>query len=55
MRPQLLNQEIIIKYIGGDGDKKIDVEETVEKHQLHEQVKLLGSVQHSKVRNVIIS
>jgi phosphatidylinositol glycan class A protein len=39
--------------IGGDGPKKINLEEMVERHQLHERVELLGHVQHCDVRNVL--
>jgi phosphatidylinositol glycan class A protein len=39
--------------IGGDGPKKVGLEEMREKHQLHDQVELLGSVGHANVRNVL--
>jgi phosphatidylinositol glycan class A protein len=39
--------------IGGDGPKKINLEEMVERHQLHDRVELLGHVQHCDVRNVL--
>jgi hypothetical protein len=40
--------------VGGDGPKRISLEEVREKHQLHDRVSLLGSLEHSKVRNVSI-
>ena len=40
--------------IGGDGPKRIELEEMREKHQLHDRVEFLGSVPHSEVRNVIL-
>ena len=38
--------------IGGDGPKKLEIEEMREKHQLHERIELLGGVKHSEVRKV---
>jgi len=40
--------------IGGDGPKRVNLEEMREKHQLHDRVELLGSVKHSNVRNVLV-
>ncbi|EFA80496.1 GlcNAc transferase [Heterostelium album PN500] len=40
--------------IGGDGPKRVSLEEMREKHQLHDRVELLGSVKHSNVRNVLV-
>jgi len=39
--------------IGGDGPKRIGIEEIREKHQLHDRVEILGNVKHSDVRNVL--
>jgi glycosyltransferase involved in cell wall biosynthesis len=39
---------------GGDGPKRVNLEEMREKHQLHDRVELLGSVKHSDVRSVCI-
>lgn len=39
--------------IGGDGPKRVNLEEMREKHQLHDRVELLGPVKHSDVRNVV--
>ncbi|XP_072181179.1 phosphatidylinositol N-acetylglucosaminyltransferase subunit A-like [Diadema setosum] len=39
--------------IGGDGPKRIDIEEVREKHQLQERVTMLGAVEHSNVKNVL--
>lgn len=40
--------------IGGDGPKRVDLEEVREKHQLHDRIEMLGSVPHSEVRNVLV-
>jgi phosphatidylinositol glycan class A protein len=37
---------------GGDGPKRLGLEEMREKHQLHDRVELLGSVRHSDVQTV---
>ncbi len=41
--------------IGGDGPKRVCLEEVREKHQLQERVTLLGTVPHSQVRDVSFS
>ena len=38
--------------IGGDGPKRVELEEMREKHQLHDRVEMLGNVPHSDVRDV---
>ena len=38
--------------IGGDGDKRVGIEEMREKHQLHDRVELVGGVPNSQVRDV---
>ncbi|KAI8069995.1 phosphatidylinositol N-acetylglucosaminyltransferase GPI3 subunit [Gongronella butleri] len=40
--------------IGGDGPKRIDLEQMREKHMLQDRVELLGPVRHSQVRNILI-
>lgn len=40
--------------LGGDGPKRIDLEQMREKHLLHDRVELLGSVKHHQVRDVLI-
>jgi len=40
--------------IGGDGSKKLDLEEMVERERLQERVEFLGSVPHANVRNVLV-
>mmetsp|Transcript_20535 Transcript_20535/g.30504 ORF Transcript_20535/g.30504 Transcript_20535/m.30504 type:complete len:313 (-) Transcript_20535:13-951(-) len=40
--------------IGGDGPKRIELEEMREKHQLHDRVELLGSLPHSEVPKVLV-
>jgi len=39
--------------VGGDGNKRIALEEEIEKHQLHDRVELLGHVNHSDVPKVL--
>jgi phosphatidylinositol N-acetylglucosaminyltransferase subunit A len=39
--------------IGGDGPKKLLLEEMRERHQLHDRVELLGAVAHKSVRDVL--
>ena len=38
--------------IGGDGPKRILVEEMRERHALHDRVIMLGTVPHTQVRDV---
>ncbi|KAH9524800.1 hypothetical protein Btru_027857 [Bulinus truncatus] len=40
--------------IGGDGPKRIILEEVREKLQLHDRVQMLGSLQHSWIRDVLV-
>eukprot|EP01112_Ceratiomyxa_fruticulosa_P018781 TRINITY_DN6058_c0_g4_i1.p1 TRINITY_DN6058_c0_g4~~TRINITY_DN6058_c0_g4_i1.p1 ORF type:complete len:465 (-),score=54.59 TRINITY_DN6058_c0_g4_i1:26-1420(-) len=40
--------------IGGDGPKRVGLEQMREKHQLHDRVELLGAVQHAAVRSVLV-
>ena len=40
--------------IGGDGPKKLLLEEMRERYQLHDRVELLGVVPHHKVRDVLV-
>ncbi|XP_041474313.1 phosphatidylinositol N-acetylglucosaminyltransferase subunit A-like isoform X2 [Lytechinus variegatus] len=39
--------------IGGDGPKRIDIEEVRERYQLQERVTMLGAVEHSNVNKVL--
>jgi phosphatidylinositol glycan class A protein len=41
-------------HLGGDGPKRIDLEQMREKHLLHDRVELIGPVKHHDVRNVLI-
>jgi phosphatidylinositol glycan class A protein len=53
--PELCNLYPDIKFlIGGDGPKKILLENMIESSNLHDRVVLYGSLQHSKVREVMI-
>ncbi|KAI7864557.1 GlcNAc transferase [Spinellus fusiger] len=40
--------------IGGDGPKRIDLEQMRENHLLHDRVELLGPIKHHEVRNILI-
>ncbi|ORX42600.1 phosphatidylinositol N-acetylglucosaminyltransferase GPI3 subunit [Hesseltinella vesiculosa] len=40
--------------IGGDGPKRIDLEQMREKHLLQDRVELLGPIKHSEVRSILI-
>lgn len=39
----------MIIIVGGDGPKRVVLEEVREKHQLHDRVSLLGALHHSQV------
>ncbi|XP_021776430.1 phosphatidylinositol N-acetylglucosaminyltransferase subunit A-like [Chenopodium quinoa] len=41
--------------VGGDGPKRVRLEEMREKHSLQDRVEMLGAVPHSQVRSVLIS
>lgn len=41
--------------IGGDGPMRIDLERMLDEHDLHEQVTLVGSVQHEHARDLLVS
>ena len=40
--------------VGGDGPKRLDLEQMIEKWKLHDRVDLLGRVEHDKVRDVMV-
>ncbi|PIA30901.1 hypothetical protein AQUCO_05300022v1 [Aquilegia coerulea] len=41
--------------VGGDGPKRVRLEEMREKHSLQDRVEMLGAVQHAQVRSVLIT
>lgn len=41
--------------IGGDGPKRVRLEEMREKHSLQDRVDMLGAVPHAKVQSVLIT
>lgn len=41
--------------IGGDGPKRVRLEEMREKHSLQDRVEMLGAVPHTQVRSILIS
>lgn len=40
--------------IAGDGPKRVLLEQSVEQYDLHSRVKLLGSIPHSQVRDILV-
>ena len=40
--------------IAGDGPKRVELEEMVEKNQLFERVEIIGSIHHANVRDVLV-
>lgn len=40
--------------IGGDGPKRVRLEEMREKHSLQDRVDMLGAVPHAKVQSVLV-
>ena len=53
--PAICNQFPNVHWlIGGDGPKKLELEQLVERNKLHDRVELLGRVEHSKVRDVLV-
>ncbi|KAL3099964.1 hypothetical protein niasHS_001890 [Heterodera schachtii] len=40
--------------IGGDGPKRVDIEEMRERYRLHERVKMLGTIPHDTVRDALV-
>jgi glycosyltransferase involved in cell wall biosynthesis len=40
--------------VGGDGAKRVRLEEMREKHSLQDRVEMLGAVPHAQVRSVLI-
>ncbi|ELT92127.1 hypothetical protein CAPTEDRAFT_228243 [Capitella teleta] len=53
--PQICSQHPDVDFIiGGDGPKRIVIEEMRESHSLQDRVKLLGTVPHHQVRDVLV-
>ncbi|XP_046860104.1 phosphatidylinositol N-acetylglucosaminyltransferase subunit A-like [Xenia sp. Carnegie-2017] len=40
--------------VGGEGPKRVVLEEVCEQHQLHDRVRLLGSLKHEQVRDILV-
>ncbi|VVA27874.1 PREDICTED: phosphatidylinositol [Prunus dulcis] len=54
--PERLSSHEIVRFIvGGDGPKRVRLEEMREIHSLQDRVEMLGAVQHSQVRSVLIT
>lgn len=53
--PQICNAFPAVDFIiGGDGGKRLDLEEMVERERLQDRVEFLGSVPHAHVRDVLV-
>lgn len=53
--PQICNKFSNVDFIiGGDGGKRLDLEEMVERERLQDRVEFLGSVPHAEVRDVLV-
>ncbi|GAB2251340.1 hypothetical protein Droror1_Dr00017590 [Drosera rotundifolia] len=54
--PEVCRQFANVRFIiGGDGPKRVRLEEMREKHSLQDRVEMLGAVPHAQVRSVLIS
>lgn len=52
--PEICKRFPLVNFIiGGDGPKRLALEEMREKYQLHERVELLGSINHQDVKKVL--
>ena len=52
--PAICNQYPNVHWlIGGDGPKRLELDQLVERNKLHDRIELLGRVEHSKVRDVL--
>ena len=53
--PKVCEQDSRVNFIiGGDGSKRLLLEEMIEKYELYQRVELLGQVPHVKVREVLV-
>ncbi|KAH9751882.1 phosphatidylinositol N-acetylglucosaminyltransferase subunit A [Citrus sinensis] len=56
IRASHLGMRVKVRFIvGGDGPKRVRLEEMREKHSLQDRVEMLGAVPHAQVRSVLIS
>ncbi|XP_051138717.1 phosphatidylinositol N-acetylglucosaminyltransferase subunit A [Andrographis paniculata] len=54
--PEVCNLHPNVRFvIGGDGPKRVRLEEMREKHSLQDRVDMLGAVPHAKVRSVLVT
>ncbi|XP_047269751.1 phosphatidylinositol N-acetylglucosaminyltransferase subunit A isoform X4 [Capsicum annuum] len=54
--PEVCKRHPNVRFIvGGDGPKRVRLEEMREKHSLQDRVDMLGAVPHAKVRSVLIT
>lgn len=53
--PEICSKHPNVQFIiGGDGPKRLAIEEVREHYQLHDRVQMLGTVDHSHVRQVLV-
>ncbi|KAG8345455.1 N-acetylglucosaminyl-phosphatidylinositol biosynthetic protein [Trypanosoma vivax] len=53
--PEICKRHPNIKWIiGGDGPRRSQIEQMIERHDLMERVKMLGPLAHTKVRDVLV-
>lgn len=53
--PKVCQQNQTVRFlIGGDGPKRVDLEEMRERHKLHHRVILFGAQPHDKVREILV-
>lgn len=53
--PEICRRHKDVQFIvGGDGPKRIDLEEMREQYNLHARVEMCGMLPHTKVRDVLI-
>lgn len=51
-----IKKNVKVRFIvGGDGPKRVRLEEMREKNSLQDRVEMLGAVPHARVRSVLIS
>lgn len=52
--PEICKRHSDVKWvIGGDGPRRMQIEQMIERHNLFDRVKMLGALKHSEVRGVL--
>lgn len=53
--PEICNKHKDVRFIiGGDGPKRVDLEEMRERYNLHSRVEMCGMLPHTQVREILI-